>query len=306
MFIDKINLNHIRIFECVYRTRSMTKAAEELYMTQSGISQHIKQLEVMLDVRLFDRIKQRLVPTNTAVTLFDRCSESLYSIEKALMGVKGGGEQFSGEIGIGLPIEFGNNVVLPLLAAFGKKHPGISFKFEYGLASTMNDLLIKGILNFAIVDDFVMDKLIDVVNISNEKLFLCCLEDYLKGRSFQKEDKRFFESLDYIDFAKEAPLSQTWFRSQLKGIPIRCNVRSSMVDVQGVAKMVTEGFGVGIIPDHLLQKLRKRGYKVHTFKGSGTTELVNKIGLALIRERTRTPAVEGVINYLISSMTMVK
>lgn len=66
MIIDRINLNHLRVFECVYRTKSMTIAAEELHLTQSGVSQHIRSLEESLDIRLFDRIKHKLVPTGEA------------------------------------------------------------------------------------------------------------------------------------------------------------------------------------------------------------------------------------------------
>ncbi|MCC6137911.1 MAG: LysR family transcriptional regulator, partial [Bdellovibrionaceae bacterium] len=59
MLLDQINMNYLRIFEAVYRTRSMTQAANELHLTQSGISQHIKSLEDTLDLQLFDRIKQK-------------------------------------------------------------------------------------------------------------------------------------------------------------------------------------------------------------------------------------------------------
>jgi len=64
LLIDQLNLNHLRVFECVYRTGSMTAAAKELHLTQSGVSQHIKSLEDVLNFKLFDRIQQRLVPTS--------------------------------------------------------------------------------------------------------------------------------------------------------------------------------------------------------------------------------------------------
>ena len=53
MLIDKINLNLLRIFEKVYETKSMTRSAQELFMTQSGISQNIKHLEEILNLKLF-------------------------------------------------------------------------------------------------------------------------------------------------------------------------------------------------------------------------------------------------------------
>ena len=128
MFIDNLNLNHIRIFEGVFRTKSMTKAAEELHMTQSGVSQHIKHLEEILGVVLFDRIKQRLIATENAAVLYKTCSESLFNIEKALADIKGVEQRLIGTITLGVPIEFGNSFVIPLLSEFGKQNPGVKFK----------------------------------------------------------------------------------------------------------------------------------------------------------------------------------
>src|SRR6185437_1423130 len=116
MIIDHINLNHLRIFECVYRTKSMTEAAKELHLTQSGVSQHVRTLEEVLELKLFDRVKQRLIPTAPAETLFKRCSEALYGIEETISELRGGQQSLSGSVTIGMPIEFGNNVVLPLLS----------------------------------------------------------------------------------------------------------------------------------------------------------------------------------------------
>ncbi len=76
MIIDHINLNYLRVFECVFRTGSMTTAAQELHLTQSGVSQHIRSLEDVLGIRLFDRIKKKLIPTTTADILFKRFIES--------------------------------------------------------------------------------------------------------------------------------------------------------------------------------------------------------------------------------------
>ncbi|MBF0297359.1 MAG: LysR family transcriptional regulator [Oligoflexia bacterium] len=305
MLIDNINLNHIRIFESVFRTRSMTKAAEELHMTQSGVSQHIKVLEEMLDVKLFDRIKQRPIPTAVANTLYEKCYESLNNIEQALFAIKGGDKVLSGNISLAIPIEFGNNMVLPLLVEFGKKHPGITYTIQYGLASQMNDLLLRGELDFAIVDDLAMDRILKSVRVFDEELCLCSSKVYMqtidKGK-IQTESKKFFETLDYIDYAEGGPLLNAWFRHHYKSINIKCNVRSAMMDVQGVAKMITEGFGVGVLPFHYIAKLEKEGCKFHIFKGNGKV-LKNTISLVYIQEKTRSEKVKILIDFLVSSFS---
>ena len=66
MLTSSLNLNILRVFETVYSTRSMTKAAQVLFLTQSGVSQHIKSLEESLEFALFDRLQKKLVPTEKA------------------------------------------------------------------------------------------------------------------------------------------------------------------------------------------------------------------------------------------------
>ena len=84
MLIDQINLNQLRVFESVYRSKSMTHAARELHLTQSGVSQHIKALEDVLELKLFDRIKQKLVPTPSAKELYASTAKSFEDIVSEL------------------------------------------------------------------------------------------------------------------------------------------------------------------------------------------------------------------------------
>ncbi|MBN3376563.1 LysR family transcriptional regulator, partial [Clostridium botulinum] len=51
--ISKLDL--YRVFGCVGKCKSFSKAAKELYMTQPAVSQSIMQLEKELDIRLFTR-----------------------------------------------------------------------------------------------------------------------------------------------------------------------------------------------------------------------------------------------------------
>jgi LysR family glycine cleavage system transcriptional activator len=56
-------LNALKAFEAVARSNSVTRAAEELSVTQGAVSQQVKALEATLGVKLFNRERQRLVIT---------------------------------------------------------------------------------------------------------------------------------------------------------------------------------------------------------------------------------------------------
>lgn len=297
MLIDNINLNLLRLFEAVYRTGSMTKAAQELHMTQSGVSQNIKSLEEVLGIKLFDRIKQRPIPTQEAHILFERCSPFLLDMEQTLNQISHKDRVLRGVVRLGLPIEFGNNIVLPLLASWGKMHPQVSYLIRYDIAPRMNQDLLKGELDFAIVDEFSFDSQIGVSPVSHEVLTLCCSKDYLKGRSIDKMDKKFFESVDYIDYSAEAHIVEMWFKHHYRFSHFKPRIKAHLMDVQGMARMIKEGMGLGILPLHVLKKEREHLQGLHLFEGRGEP-LLNHMSLAVLKNKTQSLLVQETIRYL--------
>lgn len=297
MLIDNINLNVLRPFEAVYRTGSMTRAAEELHMTQSGVSQNIKSLEDILAVKLFDRIKQRPIPTEEAKILFEKCSPFLMEIEQTLNQLSHKDRILRGVLRLGLPIEFGNNVILPLLANWGRMHPEVSFQIRYDSAPRMNEDLLKGELDFAIVDDFAFDPQISVTSVSHEVLTLCASHEYLQGRNLEKMDKKFFETLDYIDYSAEAPIVEMWFKHHYKFSNFRPRFKAYLMDVQGMSRMIRKGMGLGILPLHVVKKERDLSDELHLFEGRGVP-LLNHMSLAILKNKTQSLLVQETLKHL--------
>ncbi|MCM2278177.1 MAG: LysR family transcriptional regulator [Oligoflexia bacterium] len=301
MLIDHVNLNHLRVFECVYRNRSMTLAAQELHLTQSGVSQHMKTLEDVLGVKLFDRIQRKLVPTGDGTQLFRRCSSGLEELERALAHIKGVDRQFSGTVAIGMPIEFGNNLVIPLLAGLSRQYPLIRFKVRLGFASAMNELLLRGELDFAFVDEFRMDRRIRTEKVYDELLELCASQRYLSEKPAPKNTRKFFETLDFVEYQEGEPILRMWFAHHLSARNISLNVRATVMDVQGIARLILTNAGAGVLPMHLVSKLLKEGEPLHIFKGCGKP-LKNAISVAYLEGRSHAPAALKVLETLRSQL----
>ena len=300
MLIDKINLNLLRIFEKVYETKSMTRASQELFMTQSGVSQNIKHLEEILDLKLFDRVKQRLLPTEKASILYENCKKNLRGIEQTLLQVTGKEEELMGSVSIGLPIEFGNNLVLPLLHELGEKYPKVTYRIKYGLGNSINKELLSGGLDFAFVDNFNFDKRIKLKKITDEALVMCASESYMKKIGPVINKKGFFEELDYLDYLPDAFVTRSWFKHHFNMSQLNLNLRASLFDVSGLSKMITLGMGVGVLPLYFVEALSKRGQKLVQFQGSGKP-LQNAISVAWLEGKTRSAASEFLFNYLTTS-----
>lgn len=297
MIVDRINLNQIRVFHVVYETRSQTIAARKLSLTQSGVSQHLKALEDQVAERLFDRVKQRLIPTAMADLLYERSHRGLSEIEHGLHAIMSKKVGLEGLVRLGLPPEFGHDIVMPLLGRFQRKHPGVQLKIEIGLAPRMNDLVLSGAIDFAFVDEFISDRRIDSERVYNEDLELCVAEALLPKKLPAVPGKEFFETLPYVEYKEGEQLLRQWFLHHLGARQLKLGIRAYAEDAYCIAQLVVAGVGAGVLPGALLERLRAQGNKISSFSGSGKA-LKSGISLAYIRDRNFGKAQAQLLQYL--------
>lgn len=82
--MSRIDLNLIRTFVTLYATRSVTLAAERLYVTQPSVSYALSRLRELFDDRLFVRTRDGMEPTFTAMQLYATFQESLAQIDNVI------------------------------------------------------------------------------------------------------------------------------------------------------------------------------------------------------------------------------
>lgn len=87
--LKKFDLNLLVIFECVYLHRSVSKAAEALFLTPSAISQSIQRLRNQLNDPLFLREGKGITPTTVADNLHIYLEDNLQQLEQTIRVVQG-------------------------------------------------------------------------------------------------------------------------------------------------------------------------------------------------------------------------
>ena len=85
MHIDKLDLNLLRVFDAVYRTRSVSRASDDLGLSQPATSQAIARLRVVLKDALFVRVQGGVEPTPKAQRLAEAVRHSISTLESALL-----------------------------------------------------------------------------------------------------------------------------------------------------------------------------------------------------------------------------
>ncbi len=83
MIVMALNLEWFRTFKTIYETGSLTATAQQLYISQPGVSLHLNSLETYVGYKLFDRAARKMVPTERAKMLYNHILEALNRLELA-------------------------------------------------------------------------------------------------------------------------------------------------------------------------------------------------------------------------------
>ena len=300
MALEQVNLNELRIFAAVYRTRSMTLAARELHLTQSGVSQHILALEKSLGLTLFDRIHRALHPTNEGVELYRVCKQSLKELEAAVAKLRGESETLRECIRLGAPLEFGNNVLMPLMEDFCKKHPEASYDFQFGYSTDFLPKLLEGHIDFAIVDEFASNSAVELKKIYVERLDLC-VHQSLASRLNRKDLLDSVLKIPSIDYDSSSPLIQRWLKHHFGKRSYPNHLRAVAANSQSVATLVLAEAGAGILPHHLYLKLKSEGRPIVAVRGPEKA-LTNTMSLATLRGKSRGKGAATLVKWIESKL----
>lgn len=123
--LKTLPFNALRTLEAVVRLRGFGRAAGELNVTQSAVSQHVRQLEDWLDQRLLIRKGRQTIPTEAGDRLAQAVRDGFGMVETLCHDLKSASESASGIL-VGSPPGFAFVWLLPRLLNFDAQNPEIS------------------------------------------------------------------------------------------------------------------------------------------------------------------------------------
>lgn len=174
--ITKLDL--YKVFCQVGKSKSFSKAAKELYMTQPAVSQAIMQLERELDIRLFNRKPKGVTLTNEGSLLFEYVNSAINLInlgEEKILEFK---DLTVGELKIGVGDTISKYFLLPYLEEFHNRYPNLKFKIINGTTLELNALIKSGEIDIAICNLPINDPSLEVITCREVNDIFVCGEKY--------------------------------------------------------------------------------------------------------------------------------
>ena len=123
-----INLDLYKVFYCVAKNESITRASNELAISQPAISKSIKTLEEQINTPLFIRKRDGVELTEAGETIFNKIKEAMELIDSAEQDIKSLTNLEKGSINIGASKTIIHEFLMPYIKQFHKDYPNISIR----------------------------------------------------------------------------------------------------------------------------------------------------------------------------------
>jgi DNA-binding transcriptional LysR family regulator len=247
-----VNLEWYRSFKAIYKTGTLTGAAEALYISQPGVSLHLSSLESYVGYKLFERTGRKMIPTERGKVLYNVVVEPLSKLEDTEKDFQKSTEKHTPTISVGMCFEtfqvtleqyistlpfnviirFGNypemleNLDKGILDLIVTPHKGTSGNIEYEAFSSETIVLVGG----HEVDEMPFGKLV-------KKKDKAAMQDWLKQHKWfgTTSDMEHLFRFWQLNFGKHPDFRPNYIVPNIHSI-IRC---------------LSGGTGLAVVPDFL-------------------------------------------------------
>lgn len=170
--VSKLDL--YKIFCKVGKSKSFSKAAKDLYMTQPAVSQAIMQLEKELDTRLFNRTPKGVSLTNEGSLLFEYVHSAINLLDVGEEKILEFKNLTTGELKVGVGDTISRHFLLPYLETFHSQYPNIKITIVNGTTIELCSILKSGEVDIAICNFPINDPTLELRScIDIQDIFVC-------------------------------------------------------------------------------------------------------------------------------------
>jgi DNA-binding transcriptional LysR family regulator len=141
------NLNDLSAFVAVARAKSFTRAAAQMGVSQSALSQAVRELEARLGVQLISRTTRSVAPTEAGERLLTTVAPRLEEIEAELVALRASPDKPAGTVRITTPDHAADTILLPKLAKILHDYPDLKVEItsDYKLVDIVEQRFDAGV-----------------------------------------------------------------------------------------------------------------------------------------------------------------
>lgn len=247
-------LSHLRTFLEVYRSKSFSKAAESLAITQPAASLHIQSLETFIGNKLFIRQSRGVEPTAAADELARSIAPNIDALELKLSSFKLGNIH-GGTIHLAAPADFLYYCLTkPMLSLMEE---GFSIRCQTGNRQKIYELLQDKSTDLAITASRPDEQKFEFSELLTER-FILVHAPSLSHKIGKKPNKEVLSQIPLIAFDEDLPLVRNVW-ANFFGTKVDMLASFIVPDLRTIKQLLVNGQGWSVLPDYHCERELKDG-----------------------------------------------
>jgi DNA-binding transcriptional LysR family regulator len=147
----KMDLRRLEVFCKVYELKSFSRAAEASLLSQPTVSEHIRHLEDLLEVRLFDRLGREVAATRAGELLYGYARRILSLTREASRSLELYRGKMTGSLELGGSTIPGQYILPILIGSFKGSYEGVRIRLVIADTRKVTDMVLDGTLELGVV-----------------------------------------------------------------------------------------------------------------------------------------------------------
>jgi LysR family transcriptional regulator, nitrogen assimilation regulatory protein len=294
-----MELEQIEYFVRVAELGSFTRASSALGIAQPALSRKIRQLEVELRQNLLVRNGRGATTTDAGKLLLEHGRGILHQVQRLreeLGRVRG---SLAGRVAIGLPPSIAKVLTVPLTREFRAKLPQAALSISEGLSVAMQDAIMNGKLDIALLYGAVPTPGLEITHLLDEELCLVQRQsERLSERQSQKNQPEAVNLKDVADLPLIIPTRPNAIRmlveAEMANINCRPNIVLEIDGVPAILDLVLDGAGCAVLSKNAVTT----SGQASLFVVSPITGLHSKLSVAVSSQRPATLTQQAMLELI--------
>jgi len=289
-----INLRQLDVFRAVAETQSFTRASHTLFISQSTVSQHIRELEDSLKVQLFSRNRRNVSLTPAGESLLGYGRSIFQMLEEAEIAVQTVRDPYCGKLTFGCASTTLLYHLPEILMDYTTKYPNVELNITGGTIQDVSLQMLSGSLDLALVVLPLSSPALEKI-ILFEEAFVGVIP---AGHSLASEAHLRISNLANERFIlhRQGQNTRKLVDRYLFKQRITPRVAIELAETEAIKAMVARGLGVSILPQSAFQNTGAlQGLRVFSIPRK---ELSRSLAVVYSRPRVLRPAALAMIEML--------
>jgi LysR family transcriptional regulator, transcriptional activator of the cysJI operon len=289
-----MQIETLKVFCDLVESRSFSRAAVRNFITQSAVSQQVKNMETRFETQLLRRDGKSVTPTPAGRIFYERSRAILDSFEHMQLEIKSIGQDMAGSVRVATIYSVGLHELSVVVKTFLKIYPKVNLHVEYSKGSRVYEDCLRGVIDLGIVTYPEPRKGLRAISLPADKLVLICAPDHPLAKRHHV-DIRKLSGQNYVAWEK-GMASRTALDGIFQEQEIDVRVVSEFDNIETIKRSVEIGAGVSIVPMLSVQKEVQTGtlVQIHFTDKS----FYRQLGIVVRSKQSLSPAAKKFIELM--------